>query len=172
MKIALAENPVAASSASSGPSKAHCVTRYSGYMTFQERLRKVIQRSVEGPAWHGPSVREAIDGLTAVDAASRPIPNLHTIWDIVLHTAAWMEEAAVRIEGGFNEQPVRGNFPDPGELTEENWQAARDLLASSLAQLIEAIVIVDMLAGAAEHNSYHAGQIMVLRKALDASSPA
>lgn len=161
-------------------------------MTFQERLRKVVQRSVEGPAWHGPSVLETLEGVTAEQAATQAIPNLHTIWELVLHIAAWMEETAVRIEGGFNEQPLRGNFPEPGEPSEENWQATREILASSLAQLIAAIerlpeealltrvsssdgpsvVIADMLAGAAEHNTYHAGQIVVLRKVLEAADAA
>ena len=48
-------------------------------MTTIERLVDQLKRSAEGDAWHGPSVREALDGVTAADAFAHPIAGAHSI---------------------------------------------------------------------------------------------
>ena len=39
-------------------------------MTEIERILDQLQRAYEGNAWHGPSVREVLTGITAAQAAS------------------------------------------------------------------------------------------------------
>jgi hypothetical protein len=51
------------------------------------RLEEQLQRSFEGEAWHGPSLRETLDGVTAEEASRHPIPGAHSIWELVLHLA-------------------------------------------------------------------------------------
>ena len=52
--------------------------------TELERLELQIQRSFEGPAWHGPSVLEALQGLRAEGAQAYPIAGAHSVWELVL----------------------------------------------------------------------------------------
>lgn len=49
------------------------------------RLDEQLRRAFEGDAWHGPSVLEALDGVSASQAAARPLDSVHSIWELVLH---------------------------------------------------------------------------------------
>ena len=53
--------------------------------TELERLDEQLRCAFEGGSWHGPSVREALDGVTAEDAWRHPIAGAHSIWELVLH---------------------------------------------------------------------------------------
>ena len=43
----------------------------------------------DGEPWHGPSLKEILSGVTAEQAAAKPLANAHSIWEITLHVAAW-----------------------------------------------------------------------------------
>ena len=49
------------------------------------RLEEQLRLAVEGEAWHGPSVLEAVAGVSAEQASSHPIRDAHSIWELVLH---------------------------------------------------------------------------------------
>src|SRR3989337_1702 len=48
------------------------------------RIEDQLQRAFEGGAWHGPSVLEVLEGLTAAKTAARPVPGPHSTWEIRL----------------------------------------------------------------------------------------
>src|SRR5260370_41368205 len=78
------------------------------------RISDQLRRAFGGDAWHGHSVFEILKGVTAAQAAARPIKNAHSIWELVLHIAAW-DGPGLRLLGGAAVGPSRpGNFP-PGE---------------------------------------------------------
>lgn len=139
-----------------------------------------IAKSVFGEAWHGPSVNEALAGVTAAQAANRPPNELHSIWELTLHVAAWIDEVAERVQGRFHEEPLAGNFVTVTDTSETAWQAASGEPARALTRLEGALDVFPeqrlgeevrpgvtfgaMLSGLAQHNAYHAGQIAVLRR--------
>jgi uncharacterized damage-inducible protein DinB len=143
-----------------------------------------VERSVVGAAWHGPSLSEAIAGLTAEQAAARPIPGAHSVWEIVVHAIGWIEEVVSRLAGEVHGDPVQGDWPVPSEPSAEAWSALQDALVRSLValrfelsafpaeRLDEPIAegrpdtFRQNLSGLAQHNCYHAGQIIMLRKLL------
>ena len=53
------------------------------------RIADQLRRAFEGEAWHGDSLFEILKSVSAEQAAARPIKNGHTIWELVLHIAAW-----------------------------------------------------------------------------------
>ncbi len=55
--------------------------------TERDRIVDQLKRAFEGNAWHGPSVEEVLEGVTAARAAAKPIAGVHTIWEIILHVA-------------------------------------------------------------------------------------
>ena len=66
----------------------------------------------DGNAWHGPSLRESLAGLTAEQAATKPITNAHSIWEIASHIAGWENVWRRRLEGeGQATKPEAGDFP-------------------------------------------------------------
>ncbi len=58
-------------------------------MTETFRLADQIRRAFEGNAWHGDSILELLADVNAKTAAARPIKDAHSIWEILLHIAAW-----------------------------------------------------------------------------------
>ncbi|MGD0363265.1 MAG: DinB family protein [Bryobacteraceae bacterium] len=153
-------------------------------MTEVARILDQIHRSYEGPAWHGPALREILDGVSWQTAAQRPIPEAHTIWELVLHITVWISVPTQRIEGA--EIPTLApeqDWPTPPAPGEATWQAALDHLVQAQRELESAIrgltddrlrdkvlghvpySIYTMLHGVAQHNLYHAGQIALLKKA-------
>lgn len=150
-----------------------------------QRIQDQLRRSHQGPAWHGPSLDEILQGVDAVAAIARPIPQAHSIWELVLHVAGW-ETAAVRgIEGRAAVLTEEENFPQVAESTAAAWHRALQTINSSHQRLQEAIgglsdddlrktvrgsqteySIYGLLHGVIQHNLYHAGQMALLKKAV------
>jgi hypothetical protein len=132
--------------------------------------------------WHGPNLSQSLKGITAKQAAWRPGPGRHNIWEVALHAAYWKYVARRRAEGG-----KRGSFalkgsnffprPEKGNATEAAWRADRAILENEHGALVEAIRKVlkspgakkklPMLYGVAFHDVYHAGQIRLLRRLME-----
>src|SRR5437764_6919973 len=56
-------------------------------MNEVERILDQLKRAFEGNAWHGPAVEEVLADVTAEQAAAKPIPDAHSIWELTLHIA-------------------------------------------------------------------------------------
>lgn len=153
-------------------------------MSEIERIREQLKRNHEGEAWYGPSVRQALDGISAVEAATRPLAAGHTIFELVLHMIAWRNVARRRLEGErVDSLPDKEDFPQVVASGDEAWKQALARLDDSFTRLDEAISRFDegrlqdclpergrsyytMLHGVIQHDVYHAGQIQLLRKAI------
>src|ERR1700692_3105880 len=83
--------------------------------------------------WHGPNLVQSLKGISAQQAAWRPAPGRHNIWEVALHAAYWKYAVRRRIEGGKHGSFVlKGSnfFVRPeGNATEKAWKADRELLA-------------------------------------------
>ena len=152
-----------------------------------------LRRIYLGNAWHGPAVLDAIRDVTAAQAGARPIADAHTIYELTHHIGAWIGETTSRLQGNPPAMPADGDFP-PRTVTVDNdaWTEVCARLERRQAELLEAVTSFDagrldeavdpnnkrgaddpvtfraLLSGIAQHSAYHAGQIVVLRKALGA----
>ena len=151
-------------------------------MSETHRVNSQLKRAYQGEAWHGPSLRELLAGVTAAQAAARPIPGAHSIWELVHHVIAWEQIVRRRLEGeALAEIPTEMNFPPVNDAGEEAWQETLRALESSNRSLRESIKLIDdgkleetvpgtaytnyfMLHGAIQHDLYHAGQIALIKK--------
>src|SRR5438067_1131765 len=112
-------------------------------------------------AWHGPTLRGALRGVTADQALLRPAQNRHNIWELTLHCAYWKYVVRRRLSG-----ERRGAFARSGS----NWFALPEptprALRETVASLSEARVkrAVRLIRGVAYHDVYHAGQVQLLKK--------
>ena len=148
-------------------------------MDSAKLLLTLFDEAYEKKTWHGPNLRQSIKGVTAKQAAWRPAPGRHNIWEVTLHAAYWKYAVRRRIEGG-----KRGSFaldgsnffsrPEKGKLSEAAWNADKKLLDREHRALRVAIVQrlrkahgrkeLRPLYGIAFHDIYHAGQIRLLRR--------
>lgn len=144
-------------------------------------LLSLIDEAYTKKTWHGPNLRQAIRGVTAAQAAWRPAPGAHNIWELTLHAAYWKYVIRRKIEGG-----KRGSFalegsnffkrPEKRNATEASWRADRELLenehralAAAVRKLARAPLPKKLLRGiygVAFHDVYHAGQIRLLRRLM------
>jgi uncharacterized damage-inducible protein DinB len=146
------------------------------------RIADQLSRAHSGKAWHGPSLRALLRGVTAAQAAQRPVPDAHTIWELVLHTAAWDRVVCERIlVGKTTELPPEQNFPTVTDTSEAAWKKALKELEKQHRALAAAILkfppakldsnlsggdytFYITMHGAVQHDLYHAGQIAILKK--------
>jgi uncharacterized damage-inducible protein DinB len=131
-----------------------------------------LRLAFDGEAWHGDSLFEILQGVTATQAAARPLARAHTIWELVLHIAAW-DGAVLRRLGGV---PVTlsdaENFPPVTDASETAWRKALAVAVLPDARLADKVpgkegehyTFYYMLHGVVQHELYHAGQIALLKK--------
>lgn len=147
-------------------------------------LLELVDQAYNKMSWHGTNLRGSIRGLTARQAAWRPAPDRHSIWEIAVHCAYWKYIVRRRIlgekKGSF---PLRGSnwFSRPTKLTEREWHEDIELLETCHAAMREAIARLKprdlnvvprgnkynnafTITGIASHDLYHAGQIQLLKR--------
>jgi uncharacterized damage-inducible protein DinB len=148
------------------------------------RIADQLRRAFDGEAWHGDSLFEILKDVSAKQAAARPIGNAHSIWELVLHIAAWDGVVARRFGGAVAELADAENFPRVTDASEAAWRRALAEAGRAHAELIEAVskmpdsrleemvpgkegahyTFYYMLQGVVQHELYHAGQIALLKK--------
>ena len=152
-------------------------------MTGTKGIIDQLHRSVEGDSWQGQSIREILDGVNAREAAAHPVPGGHSIWELVHHVTAWVRAVHSRVLGKITELEGEADWPPVRETGEKAWAHAFEDLRRSLEELIttlESLSDADLngpvpnrdydrahlLHGLAQHNAYHAGQMALLKRAL------
>ena len=153
------------------------------------RLRDILNL-LDPPAgkklWYGGATAAGcVRGVTPEQAAWKPAPKRHSIWELTLHLAYWKYAVRRNLEalpqGTFPRSP--SNWPAvPKPADAAQWKADRALLRSEQVLLVEAVRafdprrldkvvprsekyrFVDLLFGIASHDLYHVGQIQVLKR--------
>ena len=156
-------------------------------------LHEQLRKGFSDDPWHGSATAGLLQDVTAEEAAAHPIPGAHSIWEIVLHMTGWLNEVRRRLGGRQPDMPEEGDWPEPGEPSEDTWQRDRSRLEEAVAHLLDTLSSLReedldrmggsiaeirnpslgtgvthraMINGIVQHNAYHSGQIALLRKAL------
>jgi uncharacterized damage-inducible protein DinB len=150
-----------------------------------QRIADQLRRSYAGEAWHGPSLSEVLEGVSAHQAAAKPIKNAHSIWEIAVHASVWQRHVLDRLQrGGMADIPDELDWPPVSDFSESAWSSAQAELKATNQSLVDAVRTCNdetlhsrvrgkdydfyfMLHGTIQHNLYHAGQIPLLRRAQE-----
>lgn len=159
-------------------------------MSRTNEILDQLTRIQDGDPWYGDAIARVLHGITHEEAAAHPIPGGHSIWELVLHLGSWIDEVARRLRTGVAREPEAGDWPEVPAPTAARWRAAQAALAQAHTALREQLRVVPeerldeivgdarnpalgtgvtclvMLHGLLQHNTYHLGQIALLRKAL------
>jgi len=148
---------------------------------FVEQLRNAF----EGDAWHGPALLELLADVDAATAAAHSRPDVHSIWELVLHIAAWDGAVNRRIVLGKHGKALQlndaENFPAVPDKSPAAWKKTIALAKQKHNELLKTVATLPdsrlrervpgkpydigfMLQGVAQHELYHAGQIAILKK--------
>ena len=149
------------------------------------RIGSQLKRAVEGRAWHGPAMLEVLADVSAEQAASKPLAGAHSIWELVLHVAAWQTFVARAVEGEPMppwDLPDEENWPPVVDAGEAAWREAVKSVGDGNRRMRDALRRLGdddldktvqnreysfyfMLHGVVQHIGYHTGQISLLKKA-------
>lgn len=154
-----------------------------------DALRQDLHQVYDGDPWHGSSITAVLEGIDADAAAQRPIPGAHSIWELVLHMAAWTREVASRVRGADAKNPPEDWPAARFGGGQGEWQLAKEDLAAAQKELeraVDALKAEDLLRlvgdqrdpslgtgqtvgtvirGLLQHHTYHEGQIAILKRA-------
>lgn len=147
------------------------------------RIADQLHRGFAGDAWHGPALTELVGSVSSDQAIAKPIPDAHSIWELVLHITAWKKIIHRRLMGEPAQLSAAEDWPPAAatgpiawnnalrELHAAQKQLRDDLAAMDDSQLHERMAGSDqtvyvVLHGLTQHDIYHAGQIAVLKKAF------
>jgi uncharacterized damage-inducible protein DinB len=155
-----------------------------------EALRQDLHNVYDGEPWHGSPITAVLKGIDAEIASRQLIPHAHTIWELVLHMAAWTREVASRVRGGVAKSPPE-DWPAPrfggGQAA---WKSTKDDLAAAQKEIEAAVAALQeddllrwienregtsctvgtVIRGLLQHHTYHQGQIAILKRAAEGSS--
>jgi hypothetical protein len=146
------------------------------------QLLAACDEGFDSRAWHGPTLRGSLRGVTPAQALWRPAPGRHNIWEIAVHAAYWKYVVRRVITGA-----KRGSFPLKGSnwfprdrADAARWREDLRLLSDEHRELraaIEALhparlgvvarkrfTVAALVRGIAAHDLYHAGQIQLLKR--------
>jgi|SRR6185503_15302060 len=148
------------------------------------RLDEQLRRAIEGEAWHGPSVLETLEGVSAEQAAAHPLAGAHSIWELVLHLSGDYSLVLRRLGGDGRQLTESEDWPPVPEPSTENWNEAiraltqlnedlRHAIRSFPVERLDQPLVTEppytaytQFIGVTQHNLYHAGQMALLKKAL------
>ena len=137
------------------------------------------------------AVRNALEGVTAEQAAWKPEGSDNSIWESMSHIRYYNNAYLQRFKGVDYKYDVADNDETfrSGDLSEEQWQAEvakfdsimtewRGLIEAADESKFDEIISAENSANWAElianvnaHNAYHGGQILLLRKLQGAWDP-
>ena len=155
-------------------------------MTELERIAEELRRAASGDAWHGDSIAKTLEGVTAEQAAAKPLANAHSIWELVLHVTYWLDAITLAMNGTpLVQHSVPGymqmNFPPVKSAEQKAWDEAKARLMAAAEKCAGAIAKFDpakfhnkvpgrqydfsyALPGIVSHTIYHGGQMALLKK--------
>jgi uncharacterized damage-inducible protein DinB len=156
-----------------------------------DRIAAEFERACTGDPWYGSSVKSILAGVDVNAATAHHVQGAHSIGEIVLHMTGWAREVARRLRNGIAREPEQGDWPVCAARTESDWQAVLAALDAANAELLAAIREADAarlgerigdardpalgtgvtryvaLHGIVQHHVYHAGQIALLKRAIE-----
>jgi hypothetical protein len=149
-------------------------------------LLRLLGDAFAGPAWHGPSLRGSLRGVTVAEALWRPAMGRNCVWDLVLHAAYGKHLVAHRLDPAasprFARRLARAWWPALPEVPDAAaWRRDRALLEEYHGRLVDVVqtlpparllvrlpgarhTLGQEIAGIALHDVYHAGQVRLVRR--------
>lgn len=156
--------------------------------SLSKALAATIRQSFAGNnRWHG-SLLDLVENLSAEQALWRPGPERHCIWEIVRHMTFWRRYLLERVAGRPTPDWKKNNWTLPHRRDEQAWLADLEELKHVQSKLVEWFDARDpqilleadetgnfpqfmLEAGIIGHDSYHVGQIAILRALMGLSPP-
>lgn len=143
-----------------------------------QNIIALLNSTFEKNAWHGPSIKETLAGISREQAISR-VGISHTIVELVAHMTTWRIFTRNKLQGLNYEVTDELNFPKTND-----WEKVLSDLKESQTSLLKCLeefpasrlhdvvphgsysyTYYTLLHGIIHHDLYHVGQIAFIKKA-------
>lgn len=152
-------------------------------------LVQQLKDNMEGDSWLDENFKKKLDEVNEKEAFIRPIPEVHSVAELVAHILIWRIEGVKKLQGEkskiTSESPE--NWRGNDELKKIGWKKLKNDLFESQKKLIELtenksddfLLKNDyvpgysykyLLEGLIHHDIYHLGQIGITIKLLSAKT--
>lgn len=153
-----------------------------------KNLLRQLRDVQEGGLWLNESFKNKIDKLTDDEALSRPIPQIHSVAELVSHILEWRKECMLRLSGVRTDlMNSTQNWKDNDTLSQIGWRNLKTDFYESQSELIHLVENLDdaqlekryldtnqniyyLIEGIIHHDLYHLGQIGITIKLLRENS--
>jgi len=147
-----------------------------------DRLVDQMEQAHVGDPWTSAPLVPLLDGLTAEQASAKPIPDAHSIWEIVLHLIVTQEYIVELVRDISRPFEPGDEWPSVEERTEDAWRFTVERFRAGEAETREVVAAevsderldapfreggtaaYNNLHGYIQHAFYHGGQISVLKR--------
>jgi DinB superfamily len=147
-----------------------------------QALARHIREIHFGNNWSDSAMQEVIKDVTWQQAVATPIPSVHSIAVLVFHTNFYLNYVHKSIKEGVYKFDHNDSFKAPPIESETDWQALlkkswedAEAFAKMVEKLPENLNLYEVvppfqnsfyknIQGIIEHNHYHLGQIVLLKK--------
>ncbi len=146
------------------------------------RMVKQFEALQHGDCWIGNNFKETLHGVNANTATKTIWQGGNSCWHLTAHLIYWRTAVVNRLTGSSNPPPFK-DFLLPEVLNEENWrqtlhdfEAAYHALRTALHNIKddqldkptvnENQTYYQLITGCLQHDAYHLGQMMLLKKAF------
>lgn len=147
------------------------------------RIAKLFADLQHGDCWIGINFKEALYGVDAALAAKTISSHTNSIWQLVFHLTYWRTSVINRLNGSIDPPPFK-DFALPDELNDANWKQTLQDFENVYHQLRSTILhfkagnldnpsprpeqtFYQLIMGCLQHDAYHLGQVVLIKKALD-----
>ena len=145
------------------------------------RILKLFSDLQHGDCWVGTNYKEVLHGIDAARAVKNISGKTNNAWQLVAHITYWRTRVVNRLTGSDNPPPFQ-DFLLPEDLDEDNWRQTLHDFESAYHLLRNAIhyfkeenldkpspkegqTFYQLIMGCLQHDAYHLGQLMLLKKA-------
>lgn len=149
-------------------------------MTEMDRITRLLEKTFDQQPWYGSSIMEILKTVNPLIVNQR-VGDVHSIAELVEHMVSWRTFAAKRLLGDAQfEINDSTNFP-----ISQNWENTIKRLLQSQEELVMAAkqfpeerlnelvpsnqfryTFYTLLHGIVQHDVYHLGQIVLLKKVI------
>lgn len=146
------------------------------------RILKLFADLQHGDCWIGNNFKETLHGVDSINACKTISGRTNNIWQLVAHITYWRTLVVNRLTGSLNPPPFQ-DFLLPEVCNEANWrqtlhdfEAAYHLLRNAIlhfheenlekASVKKEQTNYELIMGCLQHDAYHLGQIMLLKKSV------
>ena len=154
-----------------------------------EHLIKQLLDNQKGKVWVGATYQSKLEKINDYNAFVRPLPELHSVAEIISHLITWQNETILKIktgEGSLTDDSEENWFSNE-KLKEKTWTPLLHEYQTSLRELINLLKTKDdsflqeeyydpdfkgnypysfIINGMLHHNIYHLGQLGIIVKYL------